>query len=93
MKLYADYNDDNADKIGVLQQEFEEMDGWNAESSAAALLSNLDIKEDFHFKEMNELDGAQSVEIIRCLMQNPKLLIMDEPTSVLTPHMDRKLYC
>ena len=43
--LYADYNDENADKIGVLQQQFEEMDGWNAESSAAALLSNLGISE------------------------------------------------
>ena len=47
-KLYADYNDENADKIGVLQQKFEEMDGWNAESSAAALLSNLGIKENLH---------------------------------------------
>ena len=39
--LYADYSDENAEKIGELQVQFEEMDGWNAESDAAALLSNL----------------------------------------------------
>ena len=55
--LYADYNDENADKIGVLQQQFEEMDGWNAESSAAALLSNLGISENLHYTLMKDVDA------------------------------------
>src|SRR5699024_8462650 len=45
--LYADYSDKNAERIGELQTTFEEMDGWNADSDAAALLSNLGIKESF----------------------------------------------
>ena len=45
--LYADYSDENAEKIGELQVKFEEMDGWNADSNAASMLSNLGIKEDF----------------------------------------------
>ena len=50
--LYADYTDENAEKIGELQVQFEEMNGWNADSDAAALLSNLDIKEDLHYAQM-----------------------------------------
>ena len=46
--LYNDYNDANADRIGELQVQYEEMDGWNADSDAAAMLSNLGIKEDAH---------------------------------------------
>ena len=45
--LYENYSDENAEKIGSLQVKFEEMDGWNAESNAASLLSNLGIKESF----------------------------------------------
>ena len=48
-KLYEDYTDENAEKIGELQIVFEEMNGWNADSDAAALLSNLGIKEQHHF--------------------------------------------
>ena len=51
-----DFSDKDSDRVGVLQLEYEEMNGWNAESDAAALLSNLDIKEDFHYKLMSELD-------------------------------------
>jgi ATPase subunit of ABC transporter with duplicated ATPase domains len=84
-KLYADYNDDNADKIGVLQQEFEEMDGWNAESSAAALLSNLGISENFHYSLMKDVDAKLKVRILlaQSLFGNPDVLIMDEPTNDL----------
>ena len=57
--LYADYSDDNADKIGELQVQFEEMNGWNAESDAASMLSNLGIREDLHYNLMSELDGKQ----------------------------------
>lgn len=57
--LYANYSDENADKIGELQVQFEEMNGWNAESDAAAMLSNLGIKEDYHYTLMADLDGKQ----------------------------------
>ena len=55
--LYADYTDENADKIGELQVEFEEMNGWNADSDAAAMLSNLGIKENQHYSLVKDLDG------------------------------------
>jgi len=84
-KLYADYNDENADKIGILQQQFEEMDGWNAESLAAALLSNLGIKENLHFNLMKDVDAKLKVRILlaQSLFGNPDVLIMDEPTNDL----------
>jgi len=61
------------------------MDGWNAESSAAALLSNLDIKEDLHYYLMSDLDGIQKVKVLlaQALFGNPDVLIMDEPTNDL----------
>ena len=83
--LYADYTDENADKIGELQIVFEEMDGWNADSNAAAMLSNLGIKEDLHFTLMKDLDGKQKVRVLiaQALFGNPDVLIMDEPTNDL----------
>ncbi|NNE32016.1 MAG: ABC-F family ATP-binding cassette domain-containing protein [Winogradskyella sp.] len=83
--LYADYTDENAEKIGELQVEFEEMNGWNADSDAAAMLSNLGIKEDFHYTLMADLDGKQKVRVLlaQALFGNPDLLIMDEPTNDL----------
>ena len=83
--LYANYNDENADKIGVLQQQFEEMDGWNAESSAAALLSNLGISENLHYTLMKDVDAKLKVRILlaQSLFGNPDVLIMDEPTNDL----------
>jgi len=83
--LYADYSDDNADRIGELQVQFEEMDGWNADSEAAALLSNLGIKEDLHYTLMADLDGKQRVRVLlaQALFGNPDVLIMDEPTNDL----------
>ena len=81
--LYADYTDENADKIGELQVQFEEMNGWNADSDAAALLSNLGIKEDIHYSMMKDLDGKQKVRVLiaQALFGNPDVLIMDEPTN------------
>ena len=81
--LYADYSDENADKIGELQVQFEEMNGWNAESDAATMLSNLGIKEDLHFTLMKDLDGKQKVRVLlaQALFGNPDVLIMDEPTN------------
>ncbi|WP_298897128.1 ABC-F family ATP-binding cassette domain-containing protein [uncultured Psychroserpens sp.] len=83
--LYADYTDENAEKIGELQVTFEEMNGWNADSDAAAMLSNLGIKEDFHYTLMNDLDGKQKVRVLlaQALFGNPDVLIMDEPTNDL----------
>lgn len=83
--LYADYNDENADKIGVLQQKFEEMDGWNAESAAAAMLSNLGIEERLHYTLMKDIDAKLKVRILlaQSLFGNPDVLVMDEPTNDL----------
>jgi len=83
--LYADYSDENAEKIGELQVKFEEMDGWNADSNAASMLSNLGIKEEFHYTLMADLDGKQKVRVLlaQALFGNPDVLIMDEPTNDL----------
>lgn len=83
--LYADYTDENAEKIGELQVKFEEMNGWNAESDAATMLSNLGIKEDAHYTLMKDLDGKQKVRVLlaQALFGSPDVLIMDEPTNDL----------
>jgi len=83
--LYADYTDENAEKIGELQVTFEEMNGWNADSDAAALLSNLGIKEELHYNLMKDLDGKQKVRVLlaQALFGSPDVLIMDEPTNDL----------
>jgi len=83
--LYADYDDSNADRIGELQVAFEEMNGWNAESDAAALLSNLGISEDLHFRPMSDLDSKLKVRVLlaQALFGNPDVLVMDEPTNDL----------
>jgi ATPase subunit of ABC transporter with duplicated ATPase domains len=83
--LYADYTDENADKIGELQVQFEEMNGWNADSDAAAMLSNLGIKSDYHYTLMKDLDGKQKVRVLlaQALFGSPDVLIMDEPTNDL----------
>ncbi|MEP0133862.1 MAG: ATP-binding cassette domain-containing protein [Eudoraea sp.] len=83
--LYADYTDENADKIGELQVTFEEMNGWNADSDAATLLSNLGIQEVLHYTLMSELDSKLKVRVLlaQALFGNPDVLIMDEPTNDL----------
>ena len=83
--LYADYTDENAEKIGELQIVFEEMNGWNADSDAATMLSNLGISEDLHYTLMKDLDGKQKVRVLiaQALFGNPDVLIMDEPTNDL----------
>ncbi len=83
--LYADYNDANADRIGELQVAFEEMNGWNAESDAAALLSSLGIPESLHYSSMSDLDSKVKVRVLlaQALFGNPDVLVMDEPTNDL----------
>ncbi|MDT0554573.1 ABC-F family ATP-binding cassette domain-containing protein [Patiriisocius hiemis] len=84
-KLYEDYTDENAEKIGELQVTFEEMNGWNADSDAAAMLSNLGINESLHYSTMGDLDGKQKVRVLlaQALFGSPDVLIMDEPTNDL----------
>ena len=84
-ELYANYSDENAERIGELQIQFDEMNGWNAESDAAALLSNLGISEDMHYTLMSEMDSKLKVRVLlaQALFGNPDVLIMDEPTNDL----------
>ncbi|WP_445715778.1 ABC-F family ATP-binding cassette domain-containing protein [Flavobacterium sp.] len=83
--LYADYTDENANRIGELQLQFDEMNGWNAESDAATMLSNLGIGADYHYTMMADLDGKLKVRVLlaQALFGNPDVLIMDEPTNDL----------
>jgi ATPase subunit of ABC transporter with duplicated ATPase domains len=80
-----DFSDADSERVGELQIKFEEMNGWNADSDAAALLSNLGISEDLHYTLMGDLDGKQRVRVLlaQALFGNPDVLIMDEPTNDL----------
>ena len=85
--IYAkeDFSDADGERVGVLQVAFEEMNGWNAESEAAALLSNLGIKEEHHYTLMADMDNKLKVRVLlaQALFGNPDVLIMDEPTNDL----------
>jgi len=85
--LYAkpDFSDKDSERVGELQVQFEEMNGWNADSDAAAMLSNLGITEDLHYTVMADVDGKLKVRVLlaQALFGNPDVLIMDEPTNDL----------
>ncbi len=85
--LYAkeDFTEEDGLRAGNLEAQFAEMDGWNAESDAAMLLSNLGISENWHHKKLKELDGNQKVRILlaQALFGNPDILLLDEPTNDL----------
>lgn len=85
--IYAkeDFSDADGERVGELQIIFEEMNGWNADSEAAALLSNLGIAENLHYTSMKDLDGKQKVRVLlaQSLFGSPDVLIMDEPTNDL----------
>jgi ATPase subunit of ABC transporter with duplicated ATPase domains len=85
--LYAnpDFSDKDAERVGELQIVFEEMNGWNADSEAATLLSSLGVSEDLHYSLMSDLDSKQKVRVLlaQALFGNPDVLIMDEPTNDL----------
>jgi ATPase subunit of ABC transporter with duplicated ATPase domains len=85
--LYAkeDFSEEDGMKAGELEAHFAEMDGWNAESDAATLLSNLGIKEELHYKLLKELDGNQKVRVLlaQALFGHPDILLLDEPTNDL----------
>jgi ATPase subunit of ABC transporter with duplicated ATPase domains len=88
--IYAkpDFSDEDGLRASELEAEFAEMDGWNAESDAATLLSGLGIKEDSHFKIMKDLSGNEKVRILlaQALFGNPDVLVLDEPTNDLDLH-------
>ncbi|MCF8449675.1 MAG: ATP-binding cassette domain-containing protein [Taibaiella sp.] len=85
--IYAkeDFTEEDGIKAGELEGMFAEMDGWNAESDAATMLSNLGIKEEFHYKLVKELDGNQKVRVLlaQALFGHPDILLLDEPTNDL----------
>ena len=83
--MKEDFTDKDGERAGELENLFAEMDGWNAESNAATLLSNLGIKEELHFKQLKELDGNQKVRVLlaQALFGNPDILLLDEPTNDL----------
>ncbi len=83
--LKEDFSDADGIRASELEEKFAEMNGWNAESDAAALLSGLGIKEDKHYMLMKELSGKEKVKVLlgRALFGNPDNLLLDEPTNDL----------
>ena len=85
--LYAkeDFTDEDGLKVSELEEKFAELDGWNAESDAAALLSGLGVSEDKHYVLMGELSGKEKVRVMlaQALYGNPDNLLLDEPTNDL----------
>ena len=86
-EIYSNENfsDQDGERLGELQIKFEEINGWNAETDAATLLSNLGINESFHNTIMSNMTGKQKVKVLlaQSLFGNPDVLIMDEPTNDL----------
>ncbi|MDN3204626.1 ABC-F family ATP-binding cassette domain-containing protein [Algoriphagus sediminis] len=83
--MKPDFSEEDGIKASELEAEFAEMDGWNAESDAAALLSGLGISEDLHYQPMSQLAGNQKVRVLlaQALFGNPDILVLDEPTNDL----------
>lgn len=86
-ELYAkpDFSDADGIRASELEEKFVELEGWNAESDAAALLSGLGIKEDRHYMLMRDLSGNEKVRVLlaKALFGNPDNLLLDEPTNDL----------
>lgn len=80
-----DFSDADGHKAAELEEQFAEMNGWNAEPEAASLLSGIGIHESNHDKSMSELSGAEKVRVLlaQALFGNPDILILDEPTNDL----------
>lgn len=85
--LYAkpDFSDEDGIRASELEEKFAELEGWNAEADAAALLSGLGIKEDLHYMLMRDLSGSEKVRVLlaKALFGNPDNLLLDEPTNDL----------
>ncbi|WP_419702039.1 ABC-F family ATP-binding cassette domain-containing protein [Mucilaginibacter sp. NFX135] len=86
--LKEDFTDADGERAGELENLFAEMDGWNAESNAATLLSNLGIKEEYHYNLVKDLDNTQKVRVLlaQALFGKPDILLLDEPTNDLDIH-------
>lgn len=80
-----DASEEDGMRAAELENKYGEMGGWNAESDAAELLSNMGIKEDLHYLNMSELAGAEKVKVLlaQALFGNPDILLLDEPTNDL----------
>lgn len=83
--MKEDFTDEDGIRASELEAEFASMNGWEAESDAAALLNGLGIETDLHYKMMSELNGSEKVKVLlaRALFGNPDILLMDEPTNHL----------
>ena len=83
--MKEDFSDEDGIRAGVLEAEFAEMNGWDAESDAAILLNGLGIETELHQKHMRELTGAEKVKVLlaQALFGNPDILLLDEPTNHL----------
>ena len=83
--MKEDFNDEDGNRVAELEEKFAEMGGWNAESDAAQMLSNLGVKEDLHQKQMSELSNNEKVRVMlaKALFGNPDNLLLDEPTNDL----------
>lgn len=85
--IYAkpDFSDADGERVGELEHLFAEMEGWNAESDAATLLSDLGVKEEYHSRLMGELNGKEKVRVLlaQAIFGNPDILLLDEPTNDL----------
>ena len=85
--IYAkeDFTDEDGIRASELEGEFAEMDGWEAESTAASLLNGLGIETDYHYSLMKDLNGSQKVKVLlaKALFGNPDILLLDEPTNHL----------
>lgn len=85
--IYAkpDFSEEDGVKASKLEEEFGEQNGWSAETDAAKLLSDLDIKEDLHQLQMKQLEAGQKVRVLlaQALFGNPDVLLLDEPTNQL----------
>lgn len=85
--LYAkeNFTDEDGIKAGELEEEFASLNGWEAESDAAILLSGLGLDNSYTIKNMCDLTGAEKIKVLlaRALFGNPDILILDEPTNYL----------